>query len=157
MIKQNKLAEAAKLLERKLLLTGINEIQITLISLADIALKEGNHQDAAHIAELSQKAAKLFDLWDYYSLVAPLQVAIAQENVSDSISLLKSMLSATLTPWEMKDSVLYHHMVIKGNQEDISSRLLPALLLELESDPKYAFLHASPAFQQMIEQFRAKC
>ncbi len=154
-IKQNRLAEAAKLLEGKLWLMEINEIQIILISLADIALKEGNDQNASYIAELSQKAAKLFELWDYHSFVAPLQVALAQKNVPDSISLLKSMLSATLTPWEMKKTVLYRHIAIEGNQENVRTRMLPALLSEFENNPKYAFLQSNTEFQQLIKQYRA--
>lgn len=155
-IKQGKLTEAAELLERKLLQMGINKIQIILISLADIALKEGNDQDASNLAELSRKTSKLFDLWDYCSFVAPLQIAIAQENVQDSISLLKSMLAATLTPWEMKKSALYRHIAVKANQENFGAQMLPALLSEIENDPKYAFLHSNAEFQQLIKQYRAK-
>lgn len=155
-IKQGKLTEAAELLERKLLLTGINEIQIILINLADIALKEGNNQDASNLAVLSRKTAKLFDLWDYYSFVAPLQVALAQENVKDSISLLKSILAAILTPWEMKKSDLYRHIAAKANQENFGVQMLPGLLSEIENDPKYTFLHSNKEFQQLIEQYHTK-
>lgn len=155
-IKQDKHAEAAELLERKLLLTGINEIQIILISLTDIALKEGNNQEASNLAELSRKTVKLFDLWDYYSYVAPLQVALAQENAKDSITLLKSILSATLVPWEMKKSALYRHIAIKAKQENFGVQMLPGLLSEIENDPKYAFLHSNEEFQQLIKQYRAK-
>ncbi|MHB8061452.1 MAG: helix-turn-helix domain-containing protein [Ruminiclostridium sp.] len=156
LIKQNKLPEAAKLLERKLLME-INEIQTILISLADIALKEGNNQDASHIAELSRYAARLFDLWDYYSFVAPLQIALAQENVQDSIALLKSILAAALTPWEMKKSSLYRHMAVNANHENFGVQMLPALLSEIENGPQYAFLHSNAEFQQLIKQYRAKC
>lgn len=156
LIKQNKLEETAKLLERKLLM-GINEIQIILIQLADIALKEGNDQDAFHLAELSQDAARLFDLWDYCSFIAPLQIALAQENVNDSIALLKSMLAAMLTPWDMKKSSLYRHIAVKANQENFGAQVLPALLSEIENDPKYAFLHSNAEFQQLFKQYRAKC
>jgi thioredoxin-like negative regulator of GroEL len=48
-IKQGKLSEATELLERKLLMIVSNEIQIILISLADIALKEGSNQDATNL------------------------------------------------------------------------------------------------------------
>lgn len=155
-IKQNKLAEAAKLLERKLLME-INEMQIILIELADVALKEGSHEDASHLAELSRNTVKMFDLWDYYSFVAPLQVAIAQENVQDSIALLKSILAAALTPWEMGKSPLYRHMEVKANQENFGAQILPALLTELENGSQYAFLQSNEDFQQLIKQYRSKC
>ena len=156
-IKQGKLTEAAELLERKLLFMISNEIQIILISLAGIAQKEGNDQDASRLVEVSKETAKLFGLWDYYSYVAPLQVAIDQENVQESLSLLRSLLTATLTPWEMNKSVLYRHADLKTNQESIGAKMLPALLSELENAPKYAFLHSNAEFQHLVEQFRAKC
>lgn len=152
--KQGKLAEAAELLERHLLLTGINEIQTILISLTDIALKEGHDQDASDLAEISRKTAQLFDLWDCCSLVAPLQVALAQENVQDSIALLKSLLAAALRPWEIKRSALYRHIAKKEPQGNFGAQILPGLLAEIENDPKYAFLHANAEFQQLIEQYR---
>ena len=154
-IKQNRLAEAAQLLESKLWLMGINEIPIILMNLADIALKEGSEENASHIAALSRKASKLFELWDYYSFVAPLQIALAQKNVTDSISFLRSMLAAALMPWETKKTTLYPHMTININRENVSAHMLPALLSELENNPKYAFLHSSEEFQQLIKQYRA--
>lgn len=155
--KQGKLTEAADILERRLFMMGIIEIPIILTSLADIAVKEGSNQDASHLAEVSREAAKLFDLWDYYSFVAPLQVALAQENIEDSISLLKSMLASTLTKWEMKNPALYRHIADKVNRDNTGKLMLPGLLSELENGSKYAFLHSNAEFQQLIEQYRSKC
>jgi hypothetical protein len=156
LIKQNKLADAAKLLERKLYQIAGTELLIILTNLADIAQKEGNTQDASYLADISRDAARLFDLWDYCSYVAPLQVALAQENVPESIRLLKSILSATLIPWEMKKSPLYRHITVNLNQGIAGAQILPALLTELENDPKYAFLHSNEEFHQMIKEYRGK-
>ncbi len=156
-VKQGKLSEAAILLEGKLLLMGITEVQIILISLADIAVKEGKDQDAIHIAEVACEKVKLFNLWKYYSFVAPLQVALGKENVNESISLIKSMLEAMLKPCEMKGSPLYRHIAFKGNQENAGKLMLPGLLSEFENAPKYAFLNFNEEYQQLIKQYRAKC
>lgn len=156
-MKQDELAKAAELLEGRLLMMGINEIQITLISLTDIALKEGRDQDALHLAEVSRELAKLFGLWDYFSFVGPLQVAVARENVPDSIALLKSLLAAAFTPWEIKKSSLYRHIAVKANQENVGAQMLPGLLSELENDPNYAFLHSNAEFQQLVKLYRDRC
>ncbi len=156
-IKQNKLTEAAKLLERKLRLMGIIEIPVILINLAEIARKEGNDQDAVHIAELSLNAVKLFELSDYYSFIVPLENALAQENIQDSIALLKSLLAAALKPWKMKKSYLFRHIAVNENQENAGMLMLPALLSELLNGPKYKFLHSNEEFRELIEQYRAKC
>lgn len=156
-ISQGKLAEAGQLLERELLLVEINEVQMTLICLAEIALKEGHQEDAVRLSEVSRKAAELFDLWGYYAFIAPLQVALAQQNAAESISLLKSILGAALLPWNVKDSALYHHIADKMNHESVGLKMLPGLLSEIENDPKYAFLRANTEFQQLLEHYHAKC
>ncbi|MDF2984520.1 MAG: putative transcriptional regulator [Eubacterium sp.] len=171
-IEQDKLPEAAGLLERKLF-RGITEVHMILMSLAEIELKEGSSQNASQLAELSQKVARMFDLGDMNAFVAPLQVALSQKNVQDSISLLKSFFSATLTPWDIRKSPLYRHMavkvkaekevkeekeeVIKEKQENLCKQVLQSLLFEIENSPKYEFLHSNAEFQQLVAQFRPKC
>lgn len=168
-INQDKLAEAAGILERKLLME-INEVNMILISLSEIEIKEGNGQNASHLAELSQKVSRLFDLGEMNSYVAPLQVAVSQKNVQDSISLLKSFLSATLSLWDVRKSSLYRHIaekveavkevkeeVIKERQENLGKQMLQTLLSELDNSTKYEFLHTNKEFQELIEEYRAKC
>ncbi len=163
-IRQKKLAEAAQILERKLL-TGVNELQLLLYNLIEVAIGEDNVKEAAHLAEISQKITKLFELWDFNTFVAPLEVAIAKKDVQDSISLLKSAFEAVLIPWDSYSSSLFHHMYHpvdknmdkKIKQMNIGSKMLSALLSDLETNPKYAFLHENEEFQQLIKQYRAKC
>lgn len=156
-IQQNKLQEAAKLLERKLYQIAGNELLIILTNLAEIAQKEGNDQDAAYIADISRDAARLFGLWDYYSYVAPLQVALAREDVQESIHLLSSILQAALTPYEISKSPLYSHFASNLHKGINGAQILPALLAELENDPKYTFLRSNPEFQRIIKEYREKC
>lgn len=82
-IKQGNLTQAAELLERKLYMTGILELQIILINLAIIAVKEGNDQEASHIAQVAREIAGLFGLWDYYAYIVPLQIALTKEDAAD--------------------------------------------------------------------------
>lgn len=155
-IKQGNLTKAAELLERKLYMTGILELQITLTNLAIIAVKEGSDQEASHIARVAREIAGLFGLWDYYAYVVPLQIALTKEDAAESVSLIKSMLEAALTPWEMNKSPLYRHFAVKANFSSSGTQILPGLLSELENDSKYAFLHSNPEFQRLIRQYRAK-
>ncbi len=159
LIRQDKFSEAEKLLKRKLL-TAVNEVNTTLMSLVDVELKENNNQEAVHLAELYRKFTELFDMWDYNSFAVELQIAIAQKNTGDSISILKSMFSALLTPWDISSSVLYSHNTAKNtvkSQVNIGTKVLPAILSELENDPRCAFLHSNAEFQQLIRQYRGKC
>lgn len=168
-MKQDKLDEAASLLERKLL-NVVNEVQMILMSLVEIEIKEGYSQKASHLAEISQKVIKLFELGDMNALTIPLQVAILQKNVEESISLLKSYFSATLIPWHITKSSLYRHMavkfktskaikeeVVKEKHENLGKQVRLALLSEFENSPEYMFLHSNAEFQQLIEEYSSKC
>lgn len=164
-IKQDKRHEAAKILERKLF-NVVNEVQMILMNLAEIEIKEGDSAKASHLAEISHKVAKLFEHGDMQAIAIPLHFAIIQKNVEDSISLLKAYFSATFTPWDVSKSSLYCHMelnlktskkeVVKEEQENLGKQVRLALISELENSPEYIFLHSNPEFQQLIEYFRTK-
>lgn len=167
-IKQDKLDEAASLLERKLL-TSVTEVNMILMSLAEIQVKEGNSQNASHLAKLSQRVIKFFELGDMNAIAVPLHVAILQKNVEDSISLLRSYFSATFTLWDVSKSSLYCHLaaklktartakeeLVKEEQENLGKKVRLALISELENSPKYMFLRPSEKFQQLIEEYRSK-
>lgn len=184
---KNQLEEAARILEGKLL-SGINEVQMTLMAMVELELKMGteeNRKNAAYLADMLGKTTELFELWDYNAYVAPLQIAFAQENVEESLSLMRSMFSAALTPWDMKKCTLYRHIsepqaqkagaggaqaesangqYEKGNGENEAEGkkinknwALPALLKEFEDSPKSGFLQSNDEFRKLIQEFRAKC
>lgn len=155
-IKEGKLTEAAKILERKLLM-NIQETQITLVSLANISVQEGDNQNALRLATCAKKESELFDLWRYNAFIVPMEVAVSQKDIESSISTLKAMLAALLIPWDMKKSPICKHIVQKTNQENLGAQVLPPLLTELENSPNYDFLRSVPEFQQLIEQYRSKC
>lgn len=167
-INQDKLDEAAGLLESKLLMK-INEVHMILMSLAEIEMKEGNSQNASHLAELSQKVIRLFELGDMNAFVVPLEVAILQKNVEDSIKFLKPILSAALSPWDINKCSLYRHTsakikamqkvkdeAVKESQENFGKQALQTMLHELQNNPKYKFLHSNIEFKKLMEQYSTK-
>ena len=94
----------------------------------------------------------LFDLWEYNSCVAPLQVAFAKEDADTSISLLRKMLASMLTPWDMSRSPLFSRLANTSDQK----QMLSAILSEMEREsPAYGFLQSRDAFQELIAEYRA--
>ncbi|MBT9779076.1 helix-turn-helix domain-containing protein [Clostridium sp. MCC353] len=158
LIHQNRLDQAEELLERRLI-TKINEIMMLFSKLADIELKQGNEQNAAHIADVFSNTAKQLELWDYSRCVLPLSVAVGQQNIPKSLSILESILSAAEKPWDTEKTVLYRHIknpAPEASTSTFASAMLPPLLSELESSPKYNFLHSTPQFQHLIHSYRLK-
>lgn len=146
------LTEAAALMQRKLMITVIDMNGI-LLRLVRIALAAGNEQKAAQIAEISGALVKSLGLWDYYSYIMPLEVALAQKDEAGSIRLIDALLSSANHTWDMKNSPLYDQLGSHA-AADTSHILLPPLIANLEHGTEYDFLRGNEEFQKVIEKYK---
>ncbi|MFA9464984.1 MAG: helix-turn-helix domain-containing protein [Velocimicrobium sp.] len=162
---QNKLEEAAEILERKLLL-AINEVQMTIFSLLGVELATGNEKKADKLSNALGELVKQFELWDYNAYVAPLQIAIKRKNVGDCISILRAMLDKMMNPWSPQDSILYNHLQRQGNQQtegnhkkqyDLGIKMLPSILSSMENNSDFDFLRSNHEFLKLIKEYWKKC
>lgn len=153
LIRQEKLTEAAEILERSLL-QKTNEMQSVFINLADIALKEGELERAALLGKAWEAIAAQIGLWDYNALIISLEADAAGKKAPETIGVLKSMLASVVKSWGIVDSPLLTHLAHHDSQENFGKRILPALLSDLENNPKYDFLRTNEEFQQLIRQYR---
>lgn len=154
-MQQGKKQEAAVIMER-LLLSSVNELQGILLRLTEIELKAGEGPTARAVAEVSRRAAELFDLWEYNAYVAPLEVALTEENEDESLRLIKCLLDAVYLPWNMKASPLYHR-IAREHDDRMRTIILPPLLAELENNPRYEFLRPKREFQELLAKYRRSC
>lgn len=155
--RQGQWAQAAEILERKCL--GIaNELQMTLFALTSCARAAGEREAAGEIAKICAKAVDLLGLWAYGKSVGTLEAALDGQSPQAAIAAVEELLAAMLRPWDMGASVLYRHIAPAPQTEEAPGlRLLPGLLRELETDPKYAFLRESPDFPRLLERYGPKC
>lgn len=149
--RQGRAAEAAALLERKLLRT-VSEVQRVLFSLCAAALKLGEESLADRCAALSGEAAELFSLWEYNRYVGDFQLAMARKDTAGTVSALERLLDALDQPWSASASPLYRHMENRENPEALAG-IREGLLRQLRTDPKCAFLREEPGFQVILEKY----
>lgn len=148
---QGKTDKAIKELQNALLM-ALNKVQMLLSKIIDAELADGNMNTAKKIADKTSQMAGLFDLWEYNSFVAPLQIATTEKNANECICLLRKLLAAILTPWDMSNSPLFYCIAKKSDQK----QMLPAILSEMEKDdPAYAFLQNHNEFKQLISEYKA--
>lgn len=152
--KQGRLAEAAEILEGKVM-NAANDMQSALLSLLDIALAEGHPELAEHYGDVAAKTAKLYDLWQYNIYVPTFQLAVAQRDGERCMSILREMLPAMLEPWDVRGSSLYSHVRTKPTRPKFQRQMLDALLNELEKDGELDFLRNYAGFPELMQQFKA--
>ncbi len=142
--------EAAKDLQN-LLLMELNKVQMLLYKMVDVELAADNIQAAKGIADKAAKMPELFDLWEYNSYVAPLQIAGAEENTDECLRILEQMLETMLTPWDMGSSLLFYRIAKNSDPK----QMLSAILSEMERDSAYDFLKGSAKFKELIYKYKS--
>lgn len=145
---QGQLDQAAKIEEEKLLSTT-NELHQILISLMEIAWKDGRMEDAEYIANVSKQEAILFDLWEYNSYVAHFQLYSASKNRLKCLKVLLPMLKSLTHRWDINASPLYRHIKAKPAEQSFGPKMQKTILSSLRTDPDAAFLQDSPELQAL--------
>ena len=104
--------------------------------------------------ESLQRLTELFDLWNYNSFVAPLQIAVAEQNADKCICILRKALAALLVSWDMSSSLLFHRIAKDTKVSDMKQRL-SAILYEMERESEeYSFLQNCDDFKALISEYK---
>lgn len=152
---KGKSKEAAVILER----TALNSLQETLMAvtkLIPILVSENKISQAEQLAKASQTQYEAFGLWQYSAYLAPMQLAVSKQDNVASIAVIRKMLEATVTDWNLSTCPLYLHQTYKEGSYRIGFDFLPSILFDLESNPEYAFLQNSPEFGELIAEYQKK-
>lgn len=153
---QGKSEKAVKELQGALLLS-LNKVQLLLYKLMDAELASGKKETAKSIAEKARQMTGLFDLWEYNAFVAPLEIALSEKDPGACITILRDMLEAMVTPWDMSQSPLFYRISKSSNSSRSSDprKMLPAILTQLERDSEYDFLRDRDEFKELIARYKA--
>ncbi len=149
---QGKAEKAARDLQSALPM-ALNKVQLLLGKMVDAELAAGEIETAKKIAAKASQMPKLFDLSDYNSFVAPLQIAVAEQNADECVCILRKALAALLKPWDMGSSPLFHRIAKSAKAPDMK-QMLPAILCEMERDAEYSFLQNCDAFKELISEYK---
>lgn len=149
-IAQGELEKAAKLTEEKLL-SVTTDLHAVLMTLMELALKEGRTEDAEYIADIDQKSAQLYDLWAYNSYVAHFQLYSATKQRGKLLALLLPMLKSLTRKWELNQSPLYRHIQTKSVDPAFGASLQKTILRSIGQDEDTAFLKDSPELQTLMK------
>ena len=150
---QGKAEKASRDLQNALLM-ALNKVQMLLCKMVDAELAAGEIEIAEKIADKASQMPELFDLWNYNSFVAPLQIAVAEQNADKCICILRKTLAALLMPWDMSSSPLFHRIAKDAKVSDMK-QMLSAILYEMERETtEYSFLQNCDEFKELISEYK---
>ena len=139
-IAKGELAKASQLIEEKLLYSILNDIHFYLLTLMDIAIKEGRMDDAKYIADIDQQTARLFDLWEYHSYIAHFQLYESTKNRIEYLKLLLPILKSLSKKWDINNSPLYQHIKTKKFDHSSITKLQKMFIREIDKDEDIEWL-----------------
>lgn len=152
--KKENLAEAETLIQRKLLHTAM-DLNGILFRLTKACITAGEMEKASRIAELAGRAADVLGLGEYFTCIAPLEIALAKQDVKESIRLIRALLNTCTHLWEPGSCPLYDRIISASGLQP-SSTILPPLLASLERSPEFEFLRTEEEFQALLKHRKIK-
>ena len=152
--KSGEFQKAAEIFEQKLL-SATTDIYISLISMLEIALKEGCNEDAKYFAEVIDKTTKLYDLCEYNSYSGYFEVYKSEKDVENFLLVLKKILDVIGKRWNLSKSKLYRHIKDKREEEGFNEQLLSNFvnILRSDSDGELDFLKDNDEFNNLLNSF----
>lgn len=148
---QGRPEQAARLIEEKLLLTS-NELHAALMTLMEIAVKEGRMEDARTLAEADRQTAQVLGLMEYNRYVAHYQLYVATQDRDKCLEVLLPMLNALEKPLRPEPSPLYRHLPTKQPEPDLGQKFQKVILQSILTEEDTAFLRDSPELQKWMQR-----
>lgn len=153
-IKSGELDKASEIFEGKLISIA-TDIFTTLISMMEIALKEERNEDAEYFAQVLEKTAKLYDLWEYNFYVGYFQLYSAQKDADNFVIVLQKMLDSMNKSWHISKSKLYKHIKGKNNEGGFSEQFIATFMNSLKNDKndELSFIKDNKEFCELLDKY----
>lgn len=149
-IKKGEFDKASELFSYKLI-EATTDIFTILISMMEIALKDGRKEDAKYFAEILEKTTDLYDLSDYNGQVGYFRLYSDEKDAANFVIVLKKMLEAMKKPWNPSKSKLYANMKVNQSEEGFE-QFIDTFVNTLKSDVEgeLGFVKNNEEFNKLI-------
>ncbi|MDD2972574.1 MAG: helix-turn-helix transcriptional regulator [Lachnospiraceae bacterium] len=135
-------------------LFAINQIQMPLGRLIEIAVRNGDAENASQLVEAGKALTKAFGMWEYNAYVFSFEKAMAEQNSGESIRILDDMLHAMLIPWDINNCPIYTHMGNEKHEINLGKKMLANILDEFDKSKKYDFMRNEKNFGKVLQKYR---
>ena len=153
-IAQKEYVKAKEILEKKIYYEMNNLVMGYLLSLMDIAVREGKMEDAKRLADISSKGAEVFELWEYNRYSPYLQLAIVEQDKERCFELLNKMFSLMGQDWKLADTLLYRDIQQKGEVTELGALLTGTILKSIRKSGEAGFLVQDERFEGLERRFQ---
>ncbi|MGL4343888.1 MAG: transcriptional regulator [Cellulosilyticaceae bacterium] len=151
-VKQGKLSQASELLESRVM-SMVTELQMILVSMLEIAVKEDDINRAEHLANISRDTATLYDLWEYNKYMAHFQLGVLCQDTAKCMENLEGILIAGNSKWDITQSPLYRHIQTKDPEGDFNKHVVKGLIAGIEKDESCNFLRPEEQYISLLKKY----
>ena len=144
--------EKAQKITQENLLMQANEIQTTLLTLLEIAIKTKQEDESFFVDEVANKNAEVLDLWEYISYLPLFQLYTAYKKPMKCMQVLIPMLKSFTHVKDISTSPLYRIIKVKKQDSTFAKKMQKTILQSIKDDEETAFLKNSKEFQTLLKE-----
>lgn len=145
----NRKEEAYKAYE-EIMFSNCQMLNIVLNSLYMLSMQEDNIEQARKYIKIQSSLAGLFEMGRYQEISCKLELAVAEKNIEETISIAKGMVSSLDQISGFVHSSLYSHMNFKEVNENFIAKLREDLLKLFRDKENFAYMTGNKEWQDWI-------
>lgn len=149
---QGKLEEAGELYEGKLL-TAVQDMEMAMMGLMEIAVEEGRTEDAEYILKKTKLLVDVAEQWGYGKCSNEWQIAYLTKDVPRCMKTFEGMMQEVEKKWELPKSPLYRYSKRKSEDSSFWEQMKKSLVQWVREDAEAEFLRESPEFMDMLKKY----
>lgn len=158
------LKKEAEAIHERMLLSDATNLWNHLLVLIELAIEENDLHRANVIGDICFHCAEILDFPDYYQIIPQMELAALKKEKERTLDLMEALFQSVQTPllWNYEQKILYRYVLDKKKEkgesketEAMNFSILPALLAEINTNQRYAFLRRSKRFKTLIQHYES--
>lgn len=134
----------------ELLFAAYQRISLLFNGIYMLAAQEQNMDKARSMLEKQSALAAIFEMGRYHQVSCRLELAIMEQNVEESIDIVKTMLDSLDEINDFTKAPLYEHMTFRESRKEFIEQIREDLLNGFRNDEACVFLKDDSRWQELI-------
>ncbi len=136
----------------EILFSDYQILSAVLNSLFIMQLKGNNLEKARYYAEKKKDLARVFEMGEYSTYAADLELVQAEQDRDKTIECVQGMINHLDSLYAFPDAPLYSHMTFQKIDPEFVEKIRKSILEGFRSDESFAYMIGDPRWEQLMEE-----